>query len=655
MYPLHKQTTQTTQTTQSNNTNKQHKQQQTNKQTNNTNKQHKQTTQTNNTNKQHKQTTQPTMDPAFQGLLLTLSIDMSVLLFSIALFLIMRARSSRRAHPLHVPNTSNNIVGILSTTNNTHHGNNHHNRQRTHVSNNITDAERSTFYPVADNPDDMFLTSQSYAHTMDEDENKDAVVVAHGSNGAISVAPTALVHPPPHAVSPLDTSDNKDDEGVDDGTCEGQSSLVTSPIIREELSLLPPHRCLTRIFGRLRVHKLDGILYLRFHQLTMVLLFFFSLMAVGLLVPIYLAFGQAAGTTQENTLPSSNPFDRNPLQLISAGNLPLASPWLWATFTFAILLSISSYFLVHMFLNDLNAHAWLVPSTPKRSITRRTIMLTGLDQGCIDDEMLTQYFVARFPGEIEFVHIVKDMSASFDLMKKRLEIQDEIERLYIIAHKNGTNLAHDLHSTHDVDMDVLASFRPFGSPNSSSRSPLSTSISSCCHSPSIVEQVRRLQSQKTELERDLLRHNHGCYRGTGMAFIVFRNVPSLQALYGPHFIFEHDDASDAAPIMFQSSPLTAPTPQVPLSSSTSSTSLANKSKKRHSLNVNTITTRPMPSKVDAIKPPSSALNAKQWKYSFAPSPDDIIWENLHISRVEQWLRWVIANICLLLLVVRKLD
>lgn len=229
-----------------------------------------------------------------------------------------------------------------------------------------------------------------------------------------------------------------DGAGEEDGSAAADSdSHPATPRGRGGLwasSYLVGYAFFVRVFGEYEVRSGAGVLYLKFEQISFLLLAALSVVAVPVLVPLYL--------TGRNRI-----VNGTWLQETSVGNLPLRDPKLWGVFAAALLVLSLLAALVWAFRADIRRTVRKVlqarnvvrdPADQRAEAAKQhTVHITGIDRALTDEALLAEYMNEHYPGRVQSVHIVGDHSAEQSLLDLREREVSALERLDALAERRG--------------------------------------------------------------------------------------------------------------------------------------------------------------------------------------------------------------------------
>ena len=307
----------------------------------------------------------------------------------------------------------------------------------------------------------------------------------------------------------------------------------------------------------------DVSTYLLFHTVAFKVFAVFSAIGLVVLVPLYVeeGDGEVRSTVLEHT---------------SAGTMAVGSGLLILPFLFTVAFCITVYWFVSRFLRKIRRENEIHPEKILRApMENRAIHISGLGTSFLSKSALRQMFENRFPDQVDFVYVVKDYSQLQELVQRRTEVINGIERCDIILERDGREVQQ-------VD---------------------------CCNGAAACMGSSRdqLQTELALLNADIEREVRASHTGTGHAFVVFKELPpsliELRAAFG----------------MEQGVGVSVGDRSAPYSN---------------------------------VHPGSGSDRiGTNWEFEHAAASDDIMWENLHMSRVERYMRLFAGNAGLMLLMV----
>ncbi len=265
-------------------------------------------------------------------------------------------------------------------------------------------------------------------------------------------------------------------------------------------------------FGRLRLRNTQGNLYLRYLQWSLVLSLALTLFAVPVLVALYVG----------NHNPDGDP---TLLQQASAGNIALGSVQLACPFVAVLLVSALIYVQFARYIRDIRlAQAQLDAnhrSDAQEQLARHTLHLEGVSARLTNERFLHEFLDAQFPGRVQQVVIVHDLSPVVLLVRKRRDVELEMARTRVLEEREGRPLRRN------------ACGCVSRSPSASTSRPLV---------------MPGLESQRQAIDAALADARQQPLRGTGHAFVVFRGAPPLVQMAAlradKYWVQRHVDPAD---------------------------------------------------------------------------------------------------------------
>jgi hypothetical protein len=341
-----------------------------------------------------------------------------------------------------------------------------------------------------------------------------------GDEAAVALQPLAEPAPAPApaaAAAGNGAVDGSERDGArraseSEGSGGGDATATAAALAAEALS---PSRLLARLFSPSAVRSVDGLVYLRFQQWSVVAVVALCVYGLLVLVPV---FGSGDYVGIKETL----------LEHLSVGNIRLASPRLWAVFVGYLLVTAAGYALVAAFLADVKRSASRFPVHVMRLFMEpRTVHVFGMSRELVDGEAVRRFLHRVLPGQSESVQLALDVSDLSSLLTARASLRREIERCRAIEARSGR-----------------AQLRWCGRGECCCcRCPPSLSLTHPLSRLLAGSLLQHLMAREAELNRSIRDERLRPRRGSGHAFIVFRGAPAVDSLRSVFRAFL-DDARD---------------------------------------------------------------------------------------------------------------